>query len=102
MRSLVCIAAMVLISCEGSSPLPDHQMSADPLGAGRNRVQVNASGEITRSECEALIKEYSTQAGSDGQVSVYKPSTKLSGKPAPWCVENFDGAGIRFNDNFFN
>jgi hypothetical protein len=49
----------------------------------------------------ALVTGYQKKASPEGQVSVHKPSKVLKGTMAPWCVENFDGRGVVFNDNMF-
>ena len=101
MRAHALVGLALCSGCGSSTPLPPHTYSSDPLYAGSNRVQVDVAEDITRDECIALISQYSTMAGDDGQVSVHKPSVALAGQSAPWCLDNMDGEGARFNDELF-
>lgn len=101
MRYLFIFVAVLAGGCDSADQLPAHSVSEEPLTQGSARLQVDAPAEITREECEALVRHYRDRAGTDGQVSVHKPSEALAGQPAPWCVDNLDGAGVRFNDGLF-
>ena len=101
MRIFVLAGFMAVAACGPFTPLPPHTFTSDPLYAGSNRVQVDVSSDISAEECEALLENYSSMAGSEGQVSVHKPSAKLEGTSAPWCVDNRDGEGVRWNDTLF-
>ena len=103
---VMTLAGMISIGLNGCGgpDLPPHTVAADTSLAPKNgrRIQLNSNTEqLTRDECAALINGYRRRAGPDGQVSVHKPSRLLQGNMAPWCVENFDGRGIVFNDNMF-
>ena len=101
---LVSLCAAVTACSPNMPELPAHVVAADsplPPREGR-RVQIDSSdADLTREECSALIEAYRDRAAPDGQISVHKPSQILDGKLTPWCVENFDGKGVRFNDNMF-
>lgn len=98
-----------LTSSESSSEraahtLPSHVIADDSPVPPRkgHRVQINSQDtDLTKEECRALINAYRHRAAPDGQVSVRKPSQAFNGQLTPWCIENFDGQGIRFNDNMF-
>ncbi len=84
-----------------SSELPDHYFADDsPLSLKQGRrVQINVyDPNITREQCIALIDAYRERGAPDGQIGVQKP---VHGGFAPWCVENFDGRGVIFNDFYF-
>jgi len=100
----VLASSLALLASACSDPradLPSHTTEISSLEpkAGK-RVQVNVVSDISREECLALIEAYRGEGAPDGQVSVHKPSTLpvLRGHSVPWCVENFDGKGIYFND----
>jgi hypothetical protein len=76
--------------------LPEHNVEASRLLEGQ-RVHVDAPGDITRDECISLIDKYRSDAEPNGQVSVHK-FNKALGHLSPWCVENFDGTGVQFNE----
>ena len=81
--------------------LPDHKVETNPLAMHSGmRVQITVNQEITKDQCIALIERYRSRGSPDGQVSVRKPSVKLDGAPSPWCVDNFDGRGVFFNDDY--
>lgn len=120
LRSYLPLAFLALVSACGVSPdtpdkvgatatetsdlvdLPEHSVDITPLEPRRGaRVEIKVSSDISREQCEHLIKRYRQSGAPDGQVSVHKPSEILEGAVVPWCVENFDGAGIRWNDNMF-
>jgi hypothetical protein len=100
---------LTLVSAPGmvsADQLPDHTVASDrPIGlkgSGSRRVEVHVTdGGITKEQCKALLKKYAGRAGSNGQVSVRKPSRKLGGELQPWCVDNRDGSRIIFNDFYF-
>ena len=88
----------------GGPDLSPHTVAADTSLAPKDapRIQLNSNNaQHTKDECTTLINGYRRKAGPDGQVSVHKPSRVLQGNMAPWCVDNFDGKGIVFNDNMF-
>ncbi len=106
MRSFLLIfAILVLTGCDGKpvQPLPKHQVETSTLAPKEGlRVQVNVPDEaITDTQCKALVEEYASQAEPDGQVSVHMPSVVFEGQVLPFCVDNFDGEGIKFNRNLF-
>jgi hypothetical protein len=85
----------LLIGC--SSALPEHEVVAvTPLTPRRgSRVEIHATARLSKDQCRALIDAYQSKGLPDGQVSVRQPHE--SGF-VPYCVENFDGRGITFND----
>ena len=95
--------AITLTACgTTNADLPEHDVDISALGAkDGQRVQVNVNSDISKEQCITLIDAYKSKAAPDGQVSVHKPSQMLEGQVAPYCVENFDGAGVRFNDTLF-
>ena len=112
----VLFSAFLLVSCSpednGSSkesntapiPLAGHVVADDSSLAPRDgrRIQINSfDANLSKDACIALVKYYKDQAEPDGQVSVHKPSKILDNKLNPWCIENFDGKGIQFNDYLF-
>ena len=87
---------------KAAKPLPEHGILSRSNLAPRDgyRVQIKTSNaELTKAECRQLINHYRSQAGNEGQVSVHKPDTRFPNDPSlsPWCVDNIDGRGIRFN-----
>jgi len=91
-----------LAACGEAPELPEHTVEETSLAPRQGqRVQVNVSADISRAECEQLINRYRSDGAPDGQVGVNKPSAKLGGSLAPWCIENFEGDGITFNDSLF-
>jgi hypothetical protein len=97
------LAASALPACSnGTIALPEHSIERSSLAPKEGeRVQVEVTRDITKDECSALIERYRSEGAPEGQVSVRKPSKMLKGRPSPWCVENFDGKGIVFNDGLF-
>ena len=79
--------------------LPEHEIRRGALFEGQ-RIAVQVDQDISRSECRALIRHYERQA-QGGQVAVSKPNQALDGGSFPWCVQNFDGRGIQFNEASF-
>jgi len=97
-----CVMALLLISaCSSGPPLPDHTVDRQPLYDNNARVTVKVRSDISPVECEALIDEYRSIAGPTGQVAVRKPSPKLEGRLLPWCVENQDEPGVRYQTDLF-
>lgn len=97
----VNLAGLLLLTACGE-PLPEHVVEKSSLGPRMgDRVQINVVGEATKAQCLALIEEYRSDGAPDGQVVVTKRSAKLNYRKAPWCIENFDGAGVNFNDFYF-
>lgn len=94
MRAWVVGVALLLAAC--GSDLPDHTVEASELVEGQ-RIQIDVASDITREECIALILENREKAKPNGQVSVHK-FNKAFGRLAPWCVENFDGNNVQFNE----
>lgn len=91
-----------LSACSEAPKLPEHAVEKTSLAPRQGqRVQVNVGADISRAECEELINNYRSDGAPDGQVGVHKPSSKLGGRLLPWCVENFEGDGITFNDSLF-
>lgn len=98
------VALIISVSACSSPDLPPHTVAEDSSLAPKDgrRIQLNSDDpDLSKEECIALINGYRRKAGKEGQVSVHKPSKILKGNMAPWCVENFDGRGIVFNDNMF-
>lgn len=103
----VALAAGLLLLLHPAAPaqpanqVPRHRLASVRSLAPRvgRRVEVHVRSErLTKAECRALIDKYRTLGAPDGQVSVRKPSKLLDGQIFPWCVENFDGRGVVFND----
>lgn len=96
--------AMGVPGCGGPA-VPEHTgstyQSLRPVKDGRRIVLDANSPSITRLECERLVAHYRKAAAPEGQVVVRKPSQLLQGQMTPWCVENFDGRGVVFNDQLF-
>ncbi len=85
-----------------ASSLPEHIVKKTSLAPSQGlRVQIDAMDDITKNQCISLIDAYRNDGAPEGQVSVHKASKTMGGKMLPWCVENFDGEGIQFNDLFF-
>jgi len=87
-----------------SESLPPHQVASNTSLAPKKgrRIEIHVrDSNLTKEQCKALIANYRSQAAPDGQVSVHKPSTLLGGELLPWCVENFDGRSVTFNDTLF-
>lgn len=103
-RHGVLAITIALAACGGPS-LPPHTVvdyvTLRPHHDGR-RVGIHAhSPVLTKIECQRLIDHYRGDAGKEGQVVVRKPSPLFGGRMTPWCVENFDGKGVQFNDQPF-
>jgi len=84
--------------------VPPHEVVSNTSLAPKQgrRIEIHSTDpKLTRDECRALIERYRDQGGPDGQVSVHKPSSLLKGHLAPWCLENFEGKGIEFNNSLF-
>lgn len=84
--------------------LPLHQVVSNTnlLPKNGRRIEIHSSDpELNRDECRTLIFAYQEEAAPDGQVSVHKPNAAMGGDVLPWCVENFDGQGVIFNDLLF-
>jgi len=94
MRAISLILAAALAAC--GSGTPDHTIEETPLVEGK-RIQIDVAKDITREECIALILENREKANPNGQVSVHK-FNKALGRLSPWCVDNLDGEGVKFND----
>ncbi len=84
--------ALALAACapgcspEPSTLVPPHTVADDTSLAPKDgrRIQLNSQDEaLTANDCRALIDAYRSKAGSEGQVSVHKPSKKLQGIDAP-------------------
>jgi len=87
-----------------SIALPPHTVADDSSLAPKDgrRVQLDSNNpDLTKEECSALINAYRHKGGKEGQLSVHKPSKILKGSMTPFCIENFDGQGIVFNDGMF-
>lgn len=97
------VTTLALVACRGPE-LPPHTIADDSPLAPKNgrRIEVHSSNPgLSKEECVALIEAYRSRAAPRGQVSVCKPSSQLESAMTPWCVENFDGRGITFNDEMF-
>lgn len=96
--ALIIFIVYIFVADDKAS-LPAHVVSKnDPIPPKAGRVihlTVSDQG-LTRDECSRIIDAYRRDASPDGQVAVHKPPAP-SGAAQPWCVENFDGAGVRFN-----
>gem|GEM_PF-6153312 len=101
LAALLVLTVPFISNCSSVPPLPDHSVDRQPLYDNNARVTVRVRTDISRDECEALIDEYRTIAGPTGQVAVRKPSAKLEGQVLPWCVENQDEPGVRYNTDLF-
>lgn len=89
-------------SAEPPADLPIHTSETSSLEPRTGkRVTLTVTNDISRDGCRALIEAYRREGAPDGQVGVHKPSAALGGQSLPWCVENYDGEGIRFNDELF-
>lgn len=97
MRHLVLSLTAALAAC--GPDLPEHALKESALVDGQ-RIQIDVATDISRDECVALIVENQDKAKPNGQVSVHK-FNKAFGRLAPWCVENFDGQGVTFNEYGF-
>lgn len=96
------LATFVLVGCAPEQELPEHSVEMSSLAPkSGSRVQVSVRSEISEADCSNLIERYRSDGSPDGQVSVHMPSALLNGTMAPWCVENFDGSGIKFNRTMF-
>jgi hypothetical protein len=95
-----------MVASGGVDPgLPPHTIDSDTSLFPKNGrvIHLNSNNpQLTRNDCIKLINAYRKKAGPEGQVGVSKPSRALEGRMAPWCVENFDGKGIVFQDYFFD
>lgn len=104
---LLLVSLVIPIAAEAqvrSEPLPPHQVASNTSLAPKKgrRIEIHVrDSNLTKEQCKALIANYRSQAAPDGQVSVHKTSTLLGGELLPWCVENFDGRGVTFNDALF-
>ncbi|WP_019498393.1 hypothetical protein [Pseudanabaena sp. PCC 6802] len=84
-----------------TAALPPHQVIPSSLGSKGNRIQINvADANLTQTQCQLLVDAYINRALPNGQVSVHKPSSSFQGKLLPWCVNNLDGKGTFFNNDF--
>ena len=70
------------------------------MKAGK-RIQINVLTDISSDDCTHLVQRYRSEGEPDGQISVRKPSKAADGQLFPWCVENFDGRGLQFNEGLF-
>jgi hypothetical protein len=97
------LAGSALAACSnGTIALPEHSVERSSLAPKEGeRVQIKVTRDISKDECSALIERYRAEGAPDGQISVRKPSKKLKGMAAPWCVENFDNSSVVFNDSLF-
>jgi hypothetical protein len=77
------------------------RLHEEPFFKGGVQVQVLVDVIITRGECRQLIAAYRKRA-KGGQVSVHRPVDSHSSGRAPWCVDNFDGRGVTFNETLFD
>jgi hypothetical protein len=80
--------------------IPEHEVvsitSLSPKAG--SRVQINVTDvNLTKEGCTTLLIAHSRKAGSGGQVVVYKPDPDWDNEMGPWCVNNMDGAGPKFN-----
>lgn len=84
--------------------LPQHTLTSNTSLAPKDgrRIEIHVSSEgLTREQCKSLIKGYRIKAGSEGQVSVHKPSALFDNNISAWCVDNMDNKGVLFNDSLF-
>lgn len=82
---------------------PDYKVTREEIFDGK-RIQIDTNdADLTRDECIAIASKFLEEAGVDGKVVVQKPNPKppWSGKRAPFCANNNDGAGTFFNDEYF-
>lgn len=82
---------------------PDYKVIREEIFDGK-RIQIDTNdADLTRDECIAIASKFLEEAGVDGKVVVQKPNPKppWSGKRAPFCANNNDGAGTFFNDEYF-
>lgn len=63
-----------------------------------NRIEIHVAS-ATKAEARELIEKYRLQAQPSGQVSVRKPCSM--GYLMPFAVDNLDGQGVTFNDEWF-
>ena len=84
--------------------LPNHRVASNtslaPKDGKRIEIHVN-DPQLSKEDCIKLVEHYRKAAGSQGQVSVRKPSKLMGGTMQPWAVDNMDGNGITFNDYYF-
>ncbi|EKF17859.1 hypothetical protein [Nitratireductor pacificus] len=100
----VGLLGLILLACSEAqeNKLPEHTVDVSSLAPKTGkRIQISVSAKIARSQCSDLIEHYRSEGKPDGQISVHMPSAKLGGQVLPWCLENFDGGGVQFNDYFF-
>ena len=102
------VAAVILVTAavgqaqEKPSVLPKHTVAKNTQLPRGRRIEVHVTNaDLTKAQCQQLIAHYRTSAAPDGQVTVRKPAKALGGELYPWCVENFDGKGVQFNDYGF-
>jgi hypothetical protein len=103
--SLLLVGVVIFIALEVHvRRLPPHHVASNTSLAPKEgrRIEIHVrDAHLTPAQCKTLIAHYRSQAAPGGQVSVHKPSTWLDGTLQPWCVENFDGHGVFFNDELF-
>ncbi len=107
MKKLILIILFSLFSNQAFAlavNLPKHLVAENtplaPKDGRRIEIRVD-NADLSKAECKSLIQAYTKKAGSEGQVSVHKPSPKWQNETLPWCVDNMDGKGVFFNDDFF-
>ncbi len=85
--------------------LPPHRLSEEKIFDGKVIQADTNNPALTHEQCEALAAYYIDAAGgSDGQIVVTKPNGKKpwNGKNAPFCMNNLDGEGTFFLDEYFD
>lgn len=103
MRSSIALIILFSSSLHASDPLPAHKIVDESQLSAGMRIQINSDDKnLSREQCTALINAYRKKGLPNGQVSVHKPSTLkgLGGSVLPFCIENYDGEGIKFNNDF--
>ncbi|WP_350151353.1 hypothetical protein [Nitrosomonas sp.] len=83
--------------------LPKHTIADESPVMRGTRIQLNSNDKnLTKDQCIALVKAYSSRVNYKGQVSVRKPSImkELKGAIVPYCLDNFDGKGIVFRTEY--
>lgn len=81
------------------SRLPDGAILHSEVLPNGNRVVISVQTDVSRDEAAKLIKTFRKDAKPAGQVSVRKPNR--AGLMMPFAVDNLDGKGVTFNEEWF-
>ncbi len=103
MRIFLTLFIVGISTVFAENGLPEHTVADESRLSGGVRIQINSDNEnLTKEQCIVLINAYRSKGLPNGQVSVRKPSTvkELKSTIVPYCLDNFDGEGIKFNTVF--